>query len=326
MTSNQRSDRPTTQTDPPPTARPLAGRVAVVAGATRGAGRGVAIALGEAGATVWCTGRSTAGRRSEYDRPETVEETAELVTAAGGTGVVAVTDHTDDGDVRDLFARVEAEHGGLDILVTSLGGEHRHGEWDRPVWEQDVSTGRQILRGTLEAHLLTATHGLGLLHRWPGGLHVGLTDGDAAYNDGHYRINAYVDLVKTGITRLARSFGEELAPRGGAALAVSPGWLRSEMMLDGFGVTEETWQQAWVGPEAKGPPSFAVSESPRYVGRCIAAVAADPDRSRWNQRSTTSEELGPVYGVTDVDGSRPRAWSYIVALEAGEEPDVADYR
>lgn len=323
MTTNE-----TTQPRPsePTTDRPLAGRVAVVAGATRGAGRGVAIALGEAGATVWCTGRSTAGHRSEYDRPETVEETTELVTAAGGTGVVAVTDHTDEGDVRDLFARVEAEHGGLDLLVTSLGGEHRHGEWDRPVWEQDVTTGRQMLHGTLEAHLLTATYGLGLLHRRPGGLHVGLTDGDAAYNDEHYRINAYVDLIKTGITRLARSFGEELAPHGGTAMAVSPGWLRSEMMLDGFGVTEGTWQQAWVGPEAKAPESFAVAESPRYVGRCIAAVAADPERARWNQRSTTSEVLGPHYGVTDVDGSQPRAWSYIRAMEAGESPDVAGYR
>ena len=308
--------------------RPLTGRVALVSGATRGAGRGVARALGEAGATVWCTGRTTRERRSEYDRPETVEETAELVTAAGGESVWAEVDHADEASVSALVERIREVHGRLDISVSSLGGEHLHGEWDQPVWAQDVETGRRILRGGIETHLLTATYALDLLHRTPGGLHVELTDGDAAYNDTRYRINAYVDLVKTGLTRLAHSLGHELAEHGGTAMAVSPGWLRSEMMLDAFGVDEETWQQAWTdtGRGGVAPEAFAVSESPLLVGRCVAAVAADEGRTRWNQLSTTSEVLAAEYDVRDADGSQPRAWSYITVMEDGSTPDVADYR
>lgn len=307
----------------------LAGRVALVAGATRGAGRGAAIGLGEAGATVYCTGRSSDGaERSEYDRPETIEQTAVLVTRAGGTGIAVRADHTDEAAVREVVSQIEREHGRLDILVTSLGGEHLHGEWERPIWEQDVEVGRRMLRGVLEAHLLTAACALGLLHRDTGGLHVTLTDGDAAYNDSHYRINAYFDLIKTGLTRLAYSLGHELGQHGCAAVAVSPGWLRSEMMLDRFGVREENWREAWIDTAAggKAPESFAVSESPLYVGRCIAALAADPRRNRWNQQSTTSEVLGREYGVTDVDGSQPRAWSYITTLETGATPEVSEYR
>lgn len=308
--------------------QPLSGRVALVAGATRGAGRGVAVALGQAGATVWCTGRSTAAQRSEYERAETVEQTAQLVTDGGGVGVWWRVDHTDEEQVRDLIAEIEREHGGLDIAVTSLGGEHLQGEWDKPIWQQDVAVGRRMLRGVLEAHLLTATYALDLVRRRPGGLHITLTDGDAAYNDTHYRINAYFDVIKTSLTRLAFSFGHELAEHGGTAVAVSPGWLRSEMMLDIFGVREENWREAWTdtGAGEKAPEDFAVSESPLFVGRCIAALAADQDRGRWNQRSTTSEVLAQEYGVVDVDGSQPRGWSYITALEGDGKPDVANYR
>lgn len=277
---------------------------------------------------MYCTGRSGGGERSEYDRPETIEQTAELVTRAGGRGIAVRIDHTNEAEVRELVATIEREHGRLDVLVTSLGGEHLHGAWEQPVWKQEVEIGRRMLRGVLEAHLLTATCALDLLHRHEGGLHVTLTDGDAAYNDTHYRINAYFDVIKTGLIRLAYSLGHELAEHECTAVAVSPGWLRSEMMLDLFGVREENWQEAWTdtGTGEVAPESFAVSESPLYVGRCIAAMAADRDKARWNQRSTTSEALGREYGVTDADGSQPRAWAYITALEAGETPEVGEYR
>lgn len=308
--------------------KPLAGRIALVAGATRGAGRGVAAALGEAGATVWCTGRTTAAERSEYDRPETAEQTAEMVTAAGGKGIWRRVDHTDEQQVQQLIQQIEREHGRLDIAVTSLGGEHLHGEWDKPIWDQDVAVGRQMLRGVLEAHLLTATYALDLVRRTKGGLHITLTDGDATYNDAHYRINAYFDTIKTSLTRLAYSLGHELTAHDGTAVAVSPGWLRSEMMLDIFGVTEANWRDAWTDTPAgeKAPEDFAVSESPLFVGRCVAALAHDPNRGRWNQKSTTSEVLAQEYQVNDIDGSRPRAWSFITASEGEPKPDVASYR
>ncbi|WP_134323718.1 SDR family oxidoreductase [Cumulibacter soli] len=308
--------------------KPLAGRIALVAGATRGAGRGVAQALGDAGATVWCTGRSTRQHRSEYDRAETIEDTADLINNAGGTAVARQVDHTDEAQVRDLVAQIEREHGRLDIAVTSLGGENEQGLWDKPIWEQDSAVGRGMLRGILESHLLTATHALGLLHRTTGGLHITLTDGDAAYNDTHYRINAYFDTIKTALTRLAFSFGHELAQHGGTAVALSPGWLRSEMMLDIFGVQEDNWRDAWTQTPTgeTAPEDFAISESPLFLGRCVVALAADPERSRWNQRSSTSEVLAAEYGVNDLDGSRPRAWSFITALEKEPKPDVVDYR
>jgi NAD(P)-dependent dehydrogenase (short-subunit alcohol dehydrogenase family) len=300
----------------------LEGRVAVVAGATRGAGRGIAAALGEAGATVVCTGRSsrTGTLRSHYDRPETIEETAELVTALGGVGVPVPVDHLDTDQVAALADRVRVDFGHLDVLVNDVwGGETLIGDWDAPLWERDLPTGLRMLRLAVDTHLITSWHLLPLLLDRPdGGLVVEMTDGTADYNATRHRVSAFYDLCKTSVTRLAFSQGHDLAPRGGTAVAVTPGWLRSEMMLDGFGTTEATWRSA-VGTTA--PAGFAVSETPRYVGRGIAALAADPDRARWNQRSTSSAELSRAYGVTDVDGSRPDFWSFDAA-GAGADPDA----
>jgi NAD(P)-dependent dehydrogenase (short-subunit alcohol dehydrogenase family) len=319
----------------PPSATPLAGRVAVVTGATRGAGRGIAAALGEAGATVICTGRSTRGPagRSEYDRPETVEETAELVTDLGGVGVAEVVDHLDPRQVGALAERIRHDHGRIDVLVDDIwGGEALKGgppDWDRPIWELDLADGLHLLRLAVETHLVTAHTLLPLLVEAPGGLLVEVSDGTTAYNASHYRISAFYDLAKVAVNRLAWSLGHEVEPFGATAVAVTPGWMRSEMMLDVFGVTEDDWRSA-VDPGRAGgptaPPGFAVSESPRYVGRAIAAMAADPDRARWHRRSVEAGELAEHYGVTDLDGSTPQAWRFMAAEEAGEDPDPEAYR
>ena len=284
----------------PRTPRPAAlrDRIAVVAGATRGAGRGIACALGEAGATVYCTGRSSrTGRlRSDYaGRPETIEETAELVTGLGGTGIAVAVDHLDPVQVRALADRLRVDQGRIDVLVNDIwGAEVLKGDppaWNKPIWE------------TIDTHLVTAHALLPLVVAAPGGLLVEVTDGTREYNADHYRISVYYDLVKTAVNRLAWTFGHELGPHGATAVAVALGWLRSEMMLEAFGVTEDRWR------EADAPEGFAQSESPRFVGRGIAALAADPDRTRWNQRSVTAADLAVEYGVTDLDGTQPDAWA-----------------
>jgi NAD(P)-dependent dehydrogenase (short-subunit alcohol dehydrogenase family) len=299
--------------------------VAVVAGATRGAGRGIAAALGEAGATVICTGRSTralGSSRSDYDRPETIEETAELVTRLGGTGVAAATDHLDTNEVRILAERIRLDHGHVDILVNDIwGAEVLKGgpsQWNTPIWEHDLAKGLRILRLGIDTHLITAHHLLPLVVNRPGGLLVEITDGTLHYNGEHYRISAYYDLAKVSINRLAFSLGHELTPHGATAVCITPGWLRSEMMLENFGVSEERWRDA-LAPTARprAPAGFAVSESPRYVGRAVAALAADPDRRRWHQQSLTSGQLAKHYGFTDTDGSQPDVWQYTEAVEAG---------
>ena len=294
----------------------LRGTVAVVAGATRGAGRGIAAALGEAGATVICTGRTTRSgmTTSDYGRTETIEETAELVTALGGTGVAIPVDHLDRAQVARLADVIRADYGQLDVLVNDIwGGELLHGGpagWDTPLWELDLDAGFRMLRLAIDTHLITSHHLLPLLLDRPnGGLVVEVTDGTTDYNATNYRISVFYDLCKVAVNRLAYSQGHELAPHGATAVAVTPGWLRSEMMLEAFGTTEETWTEA-VGTTA--PPGFAVSESPRYVGRAVAALAADPQRRRWNQRSVTAGDLAAEYGFTDVDGSRPQVWRYMV--------------
>ena len=300
----------------------LTGRVALVAGATRGAGRGIAVELGAAGATVYCTGRSTRAERSEYGRPETIEDTADLVTAAGGTGIAVPTDHLDPEAVRALVARIDAEQGRLDVLVNDIWGGELLIRWDVPVWEHDLAEGLRLLRLAVETHLVTAHHALGLLARHPGGLVVEVTDGTEAYNRERYRINVFYDLAKTAPIRLARSWAHELRTHGGTAVAVTPGWLRSELMLELFGVTEATWPDALAHQ-----PHFAISETPRFVGRGIAALAADPERHRWNARSTSSGELAREYGLTDLDGSRPDCWRYLVEVQdAGLPADVTGYR
>ncbi|SEH78054.1 NAD(P)-dependent dehydrogenase, short-chain alcohol dehydrogenase family [Mycolicibacterium rutilum] len=296
----------------------LRGRIAVVAGATRGAGRGIAAALGEAGATVICTGRSSAGGNltSDYDRPETIEQTAELVTALGGTGVPVAVDHLDIAQVRALAARIGGDFGGIDILVNDIwGAEVLKGApptWNRPMWDHDLADGLRILRLGLDTHLITSHCLLPLMVGRPGGLLVEVTDGTARYNAEHYRLSVFYDLVKSAVNRLAFSHGHELEPFGATAVAVTPGWLRSEMMLDNYRVTEDTWRTALTpnrpdGPTA--PPGFADSESPRFVGRGVAALAADPTRARWNQQSLTSAELAREYNFTDIDGRRPDGWA-----------------
>jgi NAD(P)-dependent dehydrogenase (short-subunit alcohol dehydrogenase family) len=305
----------------------LRGRVAVVAGATRGAGRGIALALGEAGATVVCSGRSSRTRslRSDYDRPETIEETAELVTASGGRGIPAVVDHLDAGQVMRLAEQVRDAHGHIDILVNDIwGAEQLKGgppDWNRPLWQLDLEKGLRILRLAVDTHLITSHHLLPLLVDRPGGLLVEVTDGTSDYNASRYRLSVFYDLAKAAVNRLAFSQGHELAPYQATAVAITPGWLRSEMMLESYGVTEADWRAA------AAPPGFAVSESPRYVGRAVVALAIDPGRARWNQQSVTSGQLAAEYGFTDVDGSRPDVWRYARAVEDGaRDVDPSDFR
>jgi len=292
--------------------------VAVVAGATRGAGRGIAAALGESGATVVCTGRSsrTGALRSDYDRTETIEETAELVSSLGGVGVAEVVDHLDTTQVAALAGRISADHGHIDVLINDIwGGEALKGgpqDWNTPIWEHDLADGLRILRLAIDTHLITSHHLLPLLIDRPGGLVVEMTDGTTEYNATNYRISVYYDLAKVAVNRLAFSQGHELAPHGATAVAVTPGWLRSEMMLEAFGVDEEHWRDS-LSPDRDGgpsaPPGFAESESPRFVGRGVAALAADGDRARWNQASLTAGRLAAEYGFTDLDGTQPDAWS-----------------
>jgi NAD(P)-dependent dehydrogenase (short-subunit alcohol dehydrogenase family) len=305
----------------------LRGRVAVVAGATRGAGRGIAAALGEAGATVICTGRSsrTGKLHSDYDRAETIEETAELVTQLGGTGIAAVVDHLDSQQVAGLAEQLRRDHGHIDVLVNDIwGGEVLKGgpaDWDTPIWNHDLDDGLRILRLAIDTHLITSHHLLPLLVDRPGGLVVEVTDGTVEYNATRYRISVFYDLAKVAVNRLAFSQGHELAPLGATAVALTPGWMRSEIMLEAFGVGEKNWR------EFQGPPDFALSESPRYVGRAVVALASDPERGRWNQHSVNSGQLAAEYGFTDLDGSQPDVWRFMVEIgEKGLEAPYSDYR
>lgn len=304
-------------------AKPLDGKVALVAGATRGAGRGIAVQLGAAGATVYATGRSTRGRRSEYDRPETVEETADLVTAAGGHGIAVPADHLEPGQVRALVERVDAEQGGrLDILVNDVWGGEKLFEWESPVWEHDLDNGLRLWRLALDTHAITSHFAVPLMLRTPGGLVVEMTDGTADYNGANYRNSYFYDIAKSAVLRMAFALGHELGSRGATAVALTPGWLRSEMMLDAFGVTEENWRDA-----TARVPHFAISETPSYVGRAVAALASDPDVARWNGQSLSSGQLAREYGFTDLDGSRPDAWRYLVEVQdPGKAADATGYR
>ena len=300
----------------------LAGKVALVAGATRGGGRGIAVELGAAGATVYVTGRTTRERRSEYDRAETIEETAELVSRAGGEGIAVPTDHLAHDEVRTLVDRIDRDQGRLDVLVNDIwGGEYLTG-WNQAVWEHDLDAGLRMLRLAVDTHLVTAHVALPLLIRRPGGLLVEVTDGTAEYNATHYRLSPFYDLAKTAVIRMAWAHAQDLAKHGATAVSVTPGWMRSEIMLEVFGVTEERWRDA-----LDKEPHFAISETPRFVGRAVVALAADPDRARWNGRSTSSGALAAEYGFTDLDGSRPDSWRYLVDVQdAGRPADTTGYR
>ena len=308
----------------------LDGKVALVAGGTRGAGRGIAVELGAAGAHVWVTGRTTREHRSEYDRDETIEETAELVEAAGGTATAVRVDHLESDQVAALVARIDAESGRLDVLVNDIWGGEEMVDWNTPVWEHDLDKGRRLLRLAIETHLVTSHHALPLLIRRPGGLVVEMTDGTQEYNAATYRLSVFYDLAKWSVIRMAWALGHELAPHGGTAVVLTPGWMRSEMMLDHYGVTEETWREVLDRPHEEplpDPGHFGISETPRYVGRAVAALAGDPEVARWNQASLSSGQLARTYGFTDLDGSQPDAWRYLVEVQdRGLPPDPEAYR
>ena len=300
----------------------LQGKVALVAGGTRGAGRGIAVELGAAGATVYVTGRSTRAQQSEYARPETIEETAEMVTANGGRGIAVQVDHLVADNVRSLVERIRTEQGRLDILVNDIWGGEKLFEWDKSVWEHNLDNGLRMLRLAIDTHLITAHHALPLMIEQPGGLLVEVTDGTAEYNADHYRLSPFYDLAKVAVNRMAWAHAKDLAKYGATSVSLTPGWLRSEMMLEAFGVREVNWRDA----TAK-VPHFIISETPRFIGRAVAALAADTDRSRWNGQSLSSGGLAQVYGFTDLDGSRPDAWRYLPEVQdAGKPADATGYR
>jgi NAD(P)-dependent dehydrogenase (short-subunit alcohol dehydrogenase family) len=300
-------------------------RVALVAGATRGAGRAIAVELARAGFHVYATGRSsrTAGR-SEIGRPETIEETGELMIASGGQGTALVVDHEDPGAVADLVARVESDHGRLDVLVNDIFGGDRHAQWNTPMWEHDLAGGLRMLRMGVDTHVITAHFALPLLLRGDRGLLVEMTDGTAEVNAGYReQVGFFYDLVKANVSRIVLSLTAELRDRPVTALGVTPGWLRSEAMLEGFGVTEATWRDALAKV-----PGFAISESPTYVARGVAALARDPEVARFAGQVLTARQLADRYGVTDADGSRPDAWGYIAAYGMEEQSgrDIERFR
>ena len=300
----------------------LGGKVALVAGGTRGAGRGIAVELGAAGATVYITGPTTRGRTSEYGRPETIEESAALATQAGGEGIPIRVDHLVPGEVEALVARIRTERGRLDVLVNDIwGGEHLF-EWNKAVWEHNLENGLRLLRLAVDTHLITAHYALPLMITKPGGLLVEVTDGTAEYNAEHYRLSVFYDLAKVAANRMAWAHAKDLAPYGASAVSITPGWMRSEMMLDNYGVSEENWRDA-----TARSPHFAISESPRFVGRAVVALASDPDRARWTGESLSSGGLAKVYGFTDIDGSQPDCWRYMREVQdPGKPADASGYR
>jgi NAD(P)-dependent dehydrogenase (short-subunit alcohol dehydrogenase family) len=299
----------------------LAGKVALVAGATRGAGRGIAVQLGAAGATVYVTGRTSGSERSEMDRPETIEETAALVDEAGGRGIAVQVDHLVPHQVHALVARIDGEQGALHVLVNNIWGATRM-EWDKTVWESTLDYGLRTLRLAVDTHAITSHFAIPLLIKTPGGLVVEVTDGTAEYNAANYRVSFFYDLAKASNIRMAFALAHELRPYGATAVSLTPGWLRSESMLEAFAVTESNWRDA-----TERVPHFAISESPAFVGRAVAALAQDPDVSRWNGASLSSGQLAKIYGFTDLDGSQPDAWRYVPEVQdAGKTADTTGYR
>ena len=296
----------------------LAGKVALVAGATRGAGRGIAVELGAAGATVYVTGRTTRLHQSEYHRPETIEETAELIDKAGGHGIAVQVDHLMKDEVERLVDRIRDEQGHLDILVNDIwGGEKlKEGITPQSVWEHKLQNGLHMLELGIHTHLITAHYALPLLIERAGGLLVEVTDGTLEYNTKHYRLSPFYDLAKWAVIRMAWAHAKDLAKHQATSICITPGWLRSELMLEVYGVREENWRDA-----TNTVPGFAISETPHFIGRAIAAVAADRDRARWNGQSTSSGDLAKIYGFTDLDGSQPDCWGYMREVEDEEERD-----
>jgi NAD(P)-dependent dehydrogenase (short-subunit alcohol dehydrogenase family) len=299
----------------------LSGKVALVAGATRGAGRGIAVQLGAAGATVYVTGRSSGTTRSEMNRPETIEETASLVDKAGGRGIAVQVDHLVPEQVRALVDRIRDEQGRLDILVNDIWGATAM-EWQKTVWDSSLDNGLRTLRRAIDTHAITSHFAIPLMIKRPGGLVVEVTDGTDEYNAKNYRVSFFYDLAKAAVSRMAFALAHELKPHGATAVLLTPGWLRSEAMLDAYRVKESNWRDA-----TKIQPHFAISETPAYVGRAVAALAQDPEVARWNGASLSSGQLAKIYGFTDLDGSQPDAWRYMVEVQdLGKPADVTGYR
>ncbi|HET7387276.1 MAG TPA: SDR family oxidoreductase [Nocardioidaceae bacterium] len=304
--------------------RPLTGRVALVAGATRGAGRAIAVELARAGAHVYATGRSSrVCGRSEIDRPETIEETGEIV-AQVGEGTALVVDHEDQGAVEQLLGQIRAAHGRLDVLVNDIFGGDRYADWEHPLWEHDLAGGLRMLRMGVDTHLITSHFAIPLMLDTAAGdspgLVVEMTDGTFEANREFRRgVGFYYDLVKANVQRIVVGLTHELSDHPVTALAVTPGWIRSEAMLDNFGVTEDHWRDA-----LEKVPGFAISESPAYVARGVAALAADAGHGRLAGQSVTSHDLARTYHVTDTDGSQPDCWGLIADHGFGDEHGLAD--
>lgn len=303
---------------------PLSGKVALVAGATRGAGRAIAVELSRAGAHVYATGRSSRySGPSEIGRPETIEETGDMMAAAGGDGQALRVDHLEPDQVADLVDAIGTERGRLDILVNDIFGGDRYAEFESKLWQHDVQGGLRMLRMGIDTHLITCAKALPLMLAGDGGLVIEMTDGTADYNANFRQgVGFYYDLVKAAVQRITLGLTAELADQACTAVAVTPGWLRSEAMLDEFGVTEQTWRDAL--PKV---PHFCISESPYFVARGIAALAADQDVGRYAGRVLSSIELAREYGVTDTDGSQPDCWRYVVEIQdAGLPATESGYR
>ncbi|WP_404457169.1 SDR family oxidoreductase [Oceanobacillus kapialis] len=298
----------------------LKGQIALVAGGTRGAGRGIAMELGAAGATVYITGRTTRNELSEYGRPETIEETAELVNDLGGVGIAVQVDHLVPKQVQTLIERIEKEYGKLDILVNDIWGGEYLVDWNNAsVWEHSLEKGLRMLRLAIDTHLVTSHYALPLLIKNEGGLVIEMTDGTKEYNSKNYRSPMFYDLAKSSVIRIAEGLARELEQHYCTAVSLTPGWMRSEIMLDHYGVKEENWRDA-----TKKEPHFVISETPRYVGRAVAALAGDPKVSRWNGQSLSSAKLAQVYGFTDLDGSKPDCWRYLVEVQEADKPANAE--
>jgi NAD(P)-dependent dehydrogenase (short-subunit alcohol dehydrogenase family) len=278
--------------------------------------------LGAAGATVYITGRTTRHQISEYGRHETIEETADLVNNLGGIGIAVQADHLIHEQVHALTRRIEKEQGRLDILVNDIWGGEYLVEWDQPIWEHSLENGLRMLRLAIDTHLVTSHYAIPLLIKNEGGLVVEMTDGTKEYNSKNYRLSMFYDLAKTSVIRIAEGLAHELEQHHGTAVALTPGWMRSEIMLDHYGIKEANWHDA-----TEKEPHFAISESPRYVGRAVAALAGDPKVSRWNGQSLSSAKLAQVYGFTDLDGSQPDCWRYLAeVIDAGKQADATGYR
>lgn len=302
----------------------LDGKVALVAGATRGAGRAIAVELCRAGAYVYATGRSSrVTGKSEIGRPETIEETGDKMSETGGNGEALRVDHLEIESVRELVKKIDNEKGRLDILINDIFGGDTYMEADNKLWEHDITGGLRMLRMGVDTHLITSAIALPLIIQTKNGLVVEMTDGTYEYNSNFRRgVGFYYDLVKAAVGRIVTGLTAELEDESCTAVGITPGWIRSEAMLDNFGVTESSWRDA-----TAERPRFCISETPTYVARGIAELAGDPDKMKYAGKILTSKDLSVNYGTTDIDGTRPDCWGYFAeVVEKGLSGDDTGYR